>query len=170
MDVNNAFLHGHLDEEVYMTLPPRFKTSGPNKVCKLRKSLYGLKQVPRQWFAKLSLKLIDYGFVKSYADYLLFIYRKGDVFMALLIYVDDLVLTGNCSATCANFKEYLNSCFHITDLGPLKDFLGIEVTRNSQGLFLCQRKYTLEIIEECWTSWIKTSGFSYGSKPQTSTC
>ena len=69
--------------------------------------------------------------------------------MALLVYVDDLVLTGNCSIACAEFKKYLNSCFHIKDLGPLKYFLGIEVARSPQGLFLCQRKYTLEIIEEC---------------------
>ena len=149
MDVHNAFLHGDLDEEVYMRLPPGFSPSGANKVCKLRKSLYGLKQAPRQWFAKLSSKLLEYGFVKSYADYSLFTYRKGDIFMALLVYVDDLVLTGNNPVACAEFKSYLNSCFHIKDLGPLKYFLGIEVARSPHGLFLCQRKYALEIIEEC---------------------
>jgi len=69
--------------------------------------------------------------------------------MALLVYVDDLVLTGNASAFCAQFKAYLNNCFRIKDLGPLKYFLGIEVGRNAKGLFLCQRKYALEIIEEC---------------------
>ena len=69
--------------------------------------------------------------------------------MALLVYMDDFVLTGNSSIACAEFKEYLNSCFHIKDLGPLKYFLGIEEARRPHGLFMCQRKYALEIIEEC---------------------
>ena len=69
--------------------------------------------------------------------------------MALLVYVDDLVLTGNDRELCAQFKVYLNNCFRIKDLGPLKYFLGIEVARNEKGLFLCQRKYALEIVEEC---------------------
>ena len=69
--------------------------------------------------------------------------------MALLMYIDDIVLTGNNHQLCADFKAYLNKCFHIKDLGNLNYFLGIEVARNSQGLFLCQRKYALEIINEC---------------------
>jgi len=69
--------------------------------------------------------------------------------MALLVYVDDLVLAGNDSNTCVAFKAYLHNCFRIKDLGSLKYFLGIEVARNSRGLFLSQRKYALEIITEC---------------------
>jgi len=149
LDVNNAFLHGDLDEEVYMKLPPGFHTNDTQMVCRLQKSLYGLRQAPRQWFSKLSTKLCEYGFIRSYADYSLFTYRKGDVFMAVLVYVDDIVLTGNNPAATVHFKNYLHTCFSIKDLGILKYFLGIEAARSPQGLFLCQRKYALEIIAEC---------------------
>jgi len=138
MDVNNAFLHGDLDEKFYMMMPPGFNTTTSNQVCRLKKSLYGLKQAPRQWFVKLSSKLIDYGFVRSYADYSLFTYKKGERFMTLLVYVDDLVLAGNDNDLCTQFKAYLHKCFHIKDLGLLKYFLGIKVVRSKKGLFLCQ--------------------------------
>ena len=69
--------------------------------------------------------------------------------MALLVYVDNLVLTGNDAATCAQFKAYVANCFHTKDLGPLKYFFEIEVARNSSGLFLSQRKYVPKIIDEC---------------------
>jgi len=97
MDVNNAFLHGDMNEEVYITVPPGFMVVSPNKVCRLRKSLYELRQAPRQWFAKLSSKLEEYGFAHSYADYSLFSYRKSDIFLGLLVYVDDIILAGKKS-------------------------------------------------------------------------
>lgn len=129
MDANNAFLHGNLDEEVYMRLPPGFKTVGTNRVYKLQKSLYGLKQAPRQWFAKLSSKLSAYEFVRSYSDYSLFTYRKENIFMAILVYVDDIILASNDSAASGHFKTYLHEYFSIKDLGALKYFLRIEVAR-----------------------------------------
>jgi len=132
-----------------MKLPLGYAASSPTKACKLKKSLYGLRQTPRQWFVKLSSKLCEYEFIKSYADYSLFTYRQSDIFMALLVYVDDIVLASNNSQACQKFKAYLNDCFSIKDLGTLKYFLGIEVARGPQGLFLCQRKYALEIIDEC---------------------
>jgi len=135
LDINNAFLYGDLNEEVYMKLPPGQKGSVEDKVCRLKKSPYRLQQAPRQWFAKLSSKLCGYGFVRSYADYSLFTYRKGDTFMGVLVYVDDIVLAGNSTTACTQFKDYSNTCFNIKDLGPLKYFLAIEVVRGPQGYF-----------------------------------
>lgn len=129
LDVNNAFLHGDLTEEVYMNLPPRFSCSQPNKVCRLRKSLYGLRQSPCNWFAKLTSAMRAFGFVQSHSDHTLFTYRKGGIFLSVLVYVDDLLLAGNNHEACSLFKKYLNKCFKIKDLGPLKYFLGIEFAR-----------------------------------------
>ncbi|KAJ4760696.1 Retroelement pol polyprotein-like [Rhynchospora pubera] len=159
MDVHNAFLHGDLNEEVYMRLPPGFNSSQPGKVCRLRKSLYGLRQAPRMWFSKLSAALLFYGFVQSKADYSLFSYTKGDVFLAILVYVDDLVIAGNNSEALKGFKQYLSSTFHMKDLGALKYFLGIEITRGPEGLFLCQRKYTLDILAESGLLGAKPAAF-----------
>jgi hypothetical protein len=148
MDVHNAFLHGDLHEDVYMKLPPGFHTSSPGLVCKLRKSLYGLKQAPRCWFAKLSAALLQFGFRQSCSDYSLFNLVTSDVQLVVLVYVDDLIVCGNNSAAILRFKTYLSNCFHMKDLGTLKYFLGVEVARNSSGIFLCQRKYALDIIQE----------------------
>ncbi|KAJ3698018.1 hypothetical protein LUZ61_001723 [Rhynchospora tenuis] len=149
MDVHNAFLYGDLHEEVYLRMPPGFGVSHPDKVCRLKKSLYGLRQAPRMWFSKLAAALEGYGFAQSRADYSLFVYNKGDVCLTVLVYVDDLVVTGNNNEAINKFKEYLCINFHMKDLGQLKYFLGIEIAKGPIGLFLSQRKYTLDIIAEC---------------------
>lgn len=159
MDVHNAFLHGDLDTEVYMKVPPGFGVSKPNMVCRLRKSLYGLRQAPRCWFAKLAASLKKYGFLQSYSDYSLFTLHKADVQINVLVYVDDLIISGNDSAALVSFKSYLGNCFHMKDLGVLKYFLGIEVARNPTGIYLCQRKYTLDIISEAGLLGAKPAGF-----------
>ena len=150
MDVHNAFLHGELEEEVFMKPPPGFSVRNPKMVCKLKKSLYGLKQAPRCWFAKLSAALKQFGFTQSRSDYSLFVLRKQKVQVVVLVYVDDLIIGGNDHETINNFKNYLHTCFHMKDLGKLKYFLGVEVARSNNGIFLCQRKYALDIIKETW--------------------
>nr|KYP47351.1 Copia protein [Cajanus cajan] len=115
-------------------------------VCRLRKSLYGLRQAPRCWFAKLSNALVQYGFQCSQSDHSLFIFRKGDVQLVMLVYVDNLVIAGSHREAIAKFKDYLHQCFHMKDLGKLKNFLGVEVAQSPTGNFLCQRKYALDII------------------------
>ncbi|KAK3039372.1 hypothetical protein RJ639_027621 [Escallonia herrerae] len=95
----------------------------------------------------------------SHADHTFFTYRKGDVFLSVLVYVDDLILAGNNSTACFSFKKYLNDCFKLKDLGPLKYFLGIEAARGPRGLFLSQRKYALDILSESGLSASKPAAF-----------
>nr|GEV29916.1 ribonuclease H-like domain-containing protein [Tanacetum cinerariifolium] len=147
LDVNNAFLYGGLDEIFYMKPPGGFFTSS-NKVWRLKKSLYGLKQVPRQWNAKLTFTLTENGFSQSKSDYSLFTKSDKGVFLALLVYVDDIIITGNNVVEIENFKVFLKSKFMIKDLGKLKYFLGIEVVDTEKGICLNQRKYVLDLLSE----------------------
>jgi len=147
MDVHNAFLHGEL-KEVYMKLPQEFQCSDSNKVCKLRKAIYGLRHAPSCWFSKLTNALKKYGFKHSYADYSLFVYCKRVMELRVLIYVDDLLVCGNDEKLVTKFKDYLSRCFHMKDLGKLKYFLGIEVGRGEEEFVLSQRKYALDLVAD----------------------
>ncbi|CAM8951589.1 unnamed protein product [Rhodiola kirilowii] len=128
MDVNNAFLHGTLDEEVYVTLPLGHSSlyKGQKKVCRLKKSLYSLKQASRQWFSKFTESIESFGFKQSLHDYSLFTYEKEGIFLILLVYVDDIVITGTFSSLPSKLKT----------LVYLKYFLGIEVARGDSGIFI----------------------------------
>ncbi|KAM1059197.1 hypothetical protein ACFX2B_023753 [Malus domestica] len=148
LDVNNAFLHGDLHEEIYMSPPPGLRRQGENLVCRLHKSLYGLKQASRQWFAKFTSAILSAGFQQSKADYSLFTRKSGNSFTALLIYVDDIVITGNDVSAINALKSFLRDHFRIKDLGDLKYFLGIEVSRSQRGIYISQRKYALEILKD----------------------
>jgi hypothetical protein len=109
MDVQNAFLHGELQEEVYMLPPPGCHRQGENIVCRLHKSLYGLKQASRSWFREFSLAIQTIGFCQSKADYSLFTQVKGTSLTIVLLYVDDMVITGNNEAEIKNLKGFLSS-------------------------------------------------------------
>lgn len=148
MDVQNAFLHGELSEAVYMHPPPGFRRQGESLVCRLHKSLYGLKQASRSWFHKFLSAITHFGFQQSQADHSLFTKVQGDSFTAILLYVDDMVITGNNQKAINNVKTFLASCFKLKDLGMLKYFLGIEIARSTMGIFNNQRKYTLDILQE----------------------
>ncbi|GKC77206.1 ribonuclease H-like domain-containing protein [Tanacetum coccineum] len=145
--VNNAFLYGDLDEVVYMRPPEGYFPSG-NKVCKLKKFLYGLKQAPRQWNAKLTSTLTENGFSQSKSDYSLFTKIDKGIFLTLLVYVDDIIITGNNVDEIEKFKVFLKSKFMIKDLGKLKYFLGIEVIDTNKGICLNHRKYVLDLLSE----------------------
>lgn len=130
-------------------MPLGFSNPHDTRVCRLRKSPYGLKQALRWWFAKLADALLKYGFTQTHSDHSLFVYSKNKVSLMILVYVDDLIISGNSTSEVDSFKAYLSTCFHMKDLSALKYFLGLEVARSPQGIYLCQRKYTLEIITEC---------------------
>ncbi|GKC91721.1 ribonuclease H-like domain-containing protein, partial [Tanacetum coccineum] len=136
------------EETVYMTLPPGYFPDNETKVCKLNKSLYDLKQAPRQWNAKLTAALLENNFVQRKSDYSLFTKFFGDVFIALLVYVDDIIITGNSFAQIEKVKQFLKTKFMIKDLGKLKYFLGIKVLDTPKGICLNQRTYCLELIDE----------------------
>ena len=148
LDVNNAFLHGELDEEVYMQIPPGLSVNNSQLVCRLQRSLYGLKQASRQWFTKLSSFLCSHGFQQSNADHSLFLRFNGDITTILLVYVDDIILTGNNMAEIQTITILLDREFKVKDLGDLKFFLGLEIARTSKGIHLCQRKYTLDLLSD----------------------
>jgi hypothetical protein len=130
LDVQNAFLHDVLEEDVFMKQPPRFEDpSYPQHVCKLNKALYGLKQVPRAWYSKLSAKLVKLGFMISKANTSLFIYNKAGVIIYLLLCVDDIVVTSSSHDVVTTLLQDLKSDFALKDLGELHSFLGIQVTK-----------------------------------------
>lgn len=142
------FLYGDLDKEVYLKISPDFKSSYPGMVYHLRKSIYGLRPSPRCSSDKLVVALKDYGFMKSYSGYSVFTYIEGGVQINVLFLCFDLIIFESDFHALKMFKDYLCSCFSMNDLGVLKYFLGVEVARNPQELFLHQRKYALDIIFE----------------------
>ncbi|MCH81055.1 retrovirus-related Pol polyprotein from transposon TNT 1-94 [Trifolium medium] len=148
MDVNNPFLHGELQEEVYMSVPQGVHAPKQNQVCKLLKSLYGLKQASRKWYEKLTSVLLQQGYTQSTADHSLFTLTNKDSFTALLVYVDDIILAGNSLQEFDRIKTIMDNTFKIKDLGKLKYFLGIEVAHSKQGITICQRKYCLDLLKD----------------------
>jgi histone deacetylase 1/2 len=158
LDVQNAFLHGVLEEEVYMRQPLGFENANkPHHVCKLNKALYGLKQAPRAWYAKLSTKLCGLGFKASKSDTSLFIYSKNGVTIFMLIYVDDIIVTSSSQEVVTALLKDLRSEFALKDLGELSYFLGIQVTPIQGGILLKQEKYATDILARVGMTKCKTS-------------
>ena len=149
-DVKNTFLNGDLEEEVYLEVPPSLDTFAKNnKVCRLRKSLYGLKQSPRTWFERFTKAVKRYEYLQCQTDHTLFVKHspKGKITI-FIVYVDDIILTGNCDEEIHKLKRILAKEFEIKDLGNLEYFLGMEVGRSKRGIVVSQHKYILDLLRE----------------------
>ena len=151
MDVKTAFLHGDLEEEIYMAQPEGFtKSDKEHMVCKLRKSLYGLKEAPRQWYHKFDTFMRSQGFKHSNENPCLYVKkpRDGQLIM-LILYVDDMLIAGHSKKDIAELKQKLSSQFDMKDLGDAHHILGMRVTRDRKKglLFLSQEEYVHKVLE-----------------------
>ena len=118
----------------------------PHHVCRLHKSLYGLKQAPRAWFDRFHSQLLRLGFEASIEDSSLFVYHSHQLIIYLLVYVDDIIITGNSSSQISHLVTSLNKVFELKDLGALSHFLGIQIMPSRFGLTLCQSKYASNVL------------------------
>ena len=133
-----------------MEQPPGFVAQGESGlVCRLRRSLYGLKQSPRAWFGRFSSVVQEFGMLRSTADHSVFYHHNSSgQCIYLVVYVDDIVITGSDQDGIQKLKQHLFTHFQTKDLGKLKYFLGIEIAQSSSGVVLSHRKYALDILEE----------------------
>jgi hypothetical protein len=137
MDVKRTFLHGDLEEEIYMKQPEGFVVKGKKElVCKLKKSLYGLKQSPRMWYQKFDTYILGLGFVRSRADHCIYSKQVGNHFVYVVLYVDDMLLVGNNMDVMKEVKSQLSSKFDMKDLGAANFILGMEIKRDRANMNL----------------------------------
>jgi hypothetical protein len=155
MDVKNAFLNGDLIEEVYMHPPPGYHHR-PHKVCKLHQALYGLKQVPRAWFAKFNSVVAQQGFVSSSYDSTLFLRTTDAGTILILLYVNDMIITGDDISGIHALQSFLSQNFEMKDLGTLSYFLSLEVTSSTDGYYLSQAKYAFDLLSRAGLTDSKT--------------
>jgi hypothetical protein len=146
MDVKSAFLHENSKEEIYMEQPPRYVQNDSNLVCLLKKSLYGLKQAPRAWYAKMDNFLIDTRLYRCHSDPNVYTKKVGSHLIILVLYVDDLILTGSDSKLLNHVKTILKKKFEMTNLGFLHYFLGLQVLQTNEGIFISQSKYACDLL------------------------
>jgi hypothetical protein len=149
LDVKTAFLHGELEEEIYMDQPEGFIVPGKEDlVCKLKRSLYGLKQSPRQWYKRFDSFMLSHGFKRSEFDSCVYIKIVHGSPIYLLLYVDDMLIAAKSMKDVAALKSQLSSEFEMKDLGAAKKILGMEITRDRKSgfLFLSQQSYIKKVL------------------------
>jgi hypothetical protein len=148
MDVKSAFLNGDLREEVYVSQPPGFIIGNDDgKVLRLSKALYGLRQAPRAWNAKLDSSMVSLGFQRSSSEHGIYTRSSGAARLVVGVYVDDLIISGASSDTITEFKRDMMRLFSMSDLGLLTYYLGIEVNQTKAGITLCQSAYAGKLLE-----------------------
>ncbi|PKU83090.1 Retrovirus-related Pol polyprotein from transposon TNT 1-94 [Dendrobium catenatum] len=149
LDVANAFLHGDLQETIFMTQPKGFEDSThPNHVCRLHKALYGLRQAPRQWYTTFTKYLLSIGFEHSKSDQSLLLFRQDSIHIFLLVYVDDILITGNNQNAITQLLAKLSNKFMMKHLGEAHAFLGIQIKKEPSRYFLSQAPYTVSILKQ----------------------
>ena len=143
VDISHAFIHGELEEEIYMKQPEGFEEMGPDYVCKLQRSLYGLKQAGRVWNKKLHSVLTLIGFKRLESDRSIYLYLRDDVKIIMPIHVDDLTLASNSQSAIDHVVKELAQHFKLRDLGPTTFLLGIEITRDrsNHSMSISQHQY-----------------------------
>lgn len=147
LDVKTAFLHGDLEEEIYMVQPQGFAVQGKERmVCKLQKSLYGLKQAPRQWYKRFDNFMVGNGFSRCQADHCCYMKNFGNSCIILLLYVDDMLIAGQSKQEIDRLKMQLSKEFAMKDLGAAKQILGMRITRNGEELKLSQEDYVKKVL------------------------
>ena len=151
MDVKTAFLHGDLEEQIYMVQPEGFSQPGQEHlVCNLKKSLYGLKQSPRQWYKRFDSYMIRIGYKRCEYDCCVYVKRlDDDSFVFLLLYVDDMLIAAKSMSEVNKLKTLLNKEFDMKDLGSAKKILGMEIRRDraSRRLWLSQCSYVEKVLD-----------------------
>ncbi|KAL0378972.1 UNVERIFIED_CONTAM: Retrovirus-related Pol polyprotein from transposon RE2 [Sesamum radiatum] len=147
LNINNVFLHGSLDEEIYMQAPEGCPVP-EGHVCKLKKLLYSLKQASKQWIQGFTTKLEAFDFIQSKYDHCLFTKVTSLGLFVLLVYVDDVLLAEPSEEVIAKIKRYLGKLFTIKDLGIDKYFLHLEIARSTEKLTITQTKYTKDIVAD----------------------
>ncbi|GKB27442.1 retrotransposon protein, putative, ty1-copia subclass [Tanacetum coccineum] len=151
MDVKTAFLNGYLNEEVYMEQPEGFVNQKfPNRVCKLKRSIYGLKQASRQWNKRFDDEIKKFGFSQNRDEPCVYVKASGSYVTFLILYVDDILIMGNKIPMLQDVKSYLGRCFAMKDLGEAAYILGIKIYRDrSRWLIgLCQSAYIEKILKQ----------------------
>lgn len=146
MDAVSAFLNGKLDTEVYMEQPELFNDS-TNRYCKLKKSIYGLKQSSRLWNDALNSVLLNFGLKRSNTDQCIFYSKSSSSVLIVAIYVDDLIILSNDVNLENKLKRQLCSSFQMKDLGQVASILGMRITQNDNSIAIDQSQYICEVIE-----------------------
>jgi hypothetical protein len=150
MDVKTTFLHGDLEEEIYINHPEGFAVKGKKElVCKLKKSLYGLKQSPSMWHHKFDTYTTGLGFKRRKHDHCVYFKLIGDHLIYLVLYVDDMLMIGNNKEIIQDVKTQLSSKFYVKDIDASNFILCMEIKRDwkKRKLWLNQRKYFETILQ-----------------------